>query len=206
MVVQTIKNGISHAWPSLIIISITLIAVRIGYHHRHRDRFVFYREFWSLLAVLYLILFYDLVTNVEFNASSGFNIIPFNEILRYEIGTKMFYYNVIGNIGLFIPFGFIIAKYIKPKKVWTNFSIGLLVSSTIELVQLYIGRSFDIDDILLNVLGCIIGYLIYLFIKLIHRKLPKFMKSNWFNNSVCIIILICIVIYVLKIMGVSLVI
>ena len=34
----------------------------------------------------------------ELNGSSGMNLVPFSEILRYEFGTKMFNYNVLGNI------------------------------------------------------------------------------------------------------------
>ena len=37
----------------------------------------------------------------------------------------------------------------------------LFASLSIELTQLFIGRVFDVDDILLNVLGGIIGYLFY---------------------------------------------
>ena len=50
------------------------------------------------------------------NASSGINLIPFREITRYTIGSKLFFYNVIGNIALFIPFGYFVSDKIKAKK------------------------------------------------------------------------------------------
>lgn len=187
---QIINTSMSSLWPSLVIVCVALICVRIGYLRTHRDHFHLYREFWLLIGIIYLLLLYQLVTNVDFNSSQGgFNIIPFKEITRYELSSTQFYINVVGNILLFIPFGYIVAAYIKPKKIWTNMIIAIIVSSTIELVQLKIGRSFDVDDILLNTLGCIIGFLIFVAWQAIERHLPAFLKSDWFRNIICIIIL-----------------
>ena len=60
--------------------------------------------------------------------------------------------------------------------------ISLLTSLTVELVQLKIGRSFDIDDILLNVVGSIIGFLLYIGLTAIKKHLPRFFQSDTFYN------------------------
>jgi len=202
MVYDILKSSILNIWPSVVIITITLIAVRVAYLKNHRDSFKFHEEFWTLLSIVYMLLLYQMVTRVDINVSSGINIMPFKEILRYDLNSDLFYYNVLGNIALFMPFGYIIASYVKPKKIWTNMLVAIVVSSTIEIVQLNIGRSFDIDDIILNTLGCIFGFLLYIAFKAITKHLPNFLKSDWFNNLICIIISACIVLYVLNIMGI----
>lgn len=203
MAYNFLKNSFLHIWPSLFIISVTLISVRIAYNLKNHDRTKFHEDFWHLISIIYMIMLYELVTRADVNYISGVNIVPFTEILRYSFHSKLFYFNVLGNIALFIPFGYIIASYIKPKKVWTNFFVGIIVSLTIELVQLKIGRSFDIDDIILNTLGCVIGFLIYIAVNAISNHLPRFLKSDWLKNLICIIITICVCLYILNVMGIS---
>ena len=60
------------------------------------------------------------------NSNSGFNIIPFQEIFRYEVGSKLFIFNVFGNIMAFVLFGLIISAYIRPKTVVPPLIILLL--------------------------------------------------------------------------------
>ena len=71
----------------------------------------------------------------------------------------------------------------------------MLVSLTIECVQLNIGRTFDIDDIILNTLGGLFGYLLYRVIEKVKGKLPAFFKTDGFINFFVILILIIIIIY-----------
>ena len=99
-----------------------------------------------LLKDIMILLYYLLLSTEE--ASSGFNIMPFTEITRYKIGSKSFFYNVIGNIVLFIPFGYIISDYLKSKKIGCIFVLSAIVSLTAEVIQYNIGRAFDVDDIL----------------------------------------------------------
>ena len=73
--------------------------------------------------------------------------------------------------------------------------IGLLISGLTEGMQYYIGRGFNIDIVILNLLGCFIGYLIYVAFSAIKGKLPKFMKSDAFLNILVILIIILIVLF-----------
>ena len=57
----------------------------------------------------------------------------------------------------FIPFGMFL-KYYFNIKVFTLIIITILYSFMIETIQILIHRVFDIDDILLNLIGSIIGY------------------------------------------------
>ena len=139
----------------------------------------------SLISLIaYFWLLFEILTMTELNGSGGMNLTPFSEILRYEIGTKMFNYNVLGNIIIFLPFGYLIGQYVNPKNIVPVIITTLLTSGVVEFVQLKIGRSFDIDDIILNVVGGIIGYLLYIGLTAINRHLPDFLKSDLVYNIV----------------------
>lgn len=202
MILNTIKDVLSDNWPILVIFLVTMITIRFFYLRSHRERLCFYKEFLTVLGYIYIFLLFQLLTRVELNSGGGYNLVPFTEILRYEFGSKLFVYNVLGNIAIFVPFGFIVAEYIKPKTIMPPLFISLIVSSTVEFVQLNIGRSFDIDDILLNILGCIVGYLLYVGLTAIKNHLPKIFQRDGIYNLFCLVLIVLIVIYILRAMGV----
>lgn len=199
---QTVQNAISSTWPMLVIFVVILSTIRLTYLSIHKEKFIFYKEFLNLIFIIYVLLLYQLLTNVETNTSGGYNIIPFTEITRYEVGSKLFMYNVIGNIVIFIPFGYFVSGYIKASKVSHILAVSVISSLTVEVVQLQIGRSFDIDDIILNVCGAIIGFLLYIGLCAIKKHLPKFLQRDFVYNIICIVLTILIVLYFLKIMGI----
>ena len=161
MVKSTFFDIIDTAWPTLVIFLIVIIMLRIMYLKQNKKKFVFHEELILLLFVTYILLLFELVTirDVEFG---GVNWMPFREILRYDFGTDLFYRQVIGNIILFIPFGYFATYYSKLTKIRHIFFVTFITSTTIEVVQRFIGRSFDVDDIILNVVGGIIGFLLFI--------------------------------------------
>jgi len=84
-----------------------------------------------------------------------------------------------GNFCMLIPLGIYAPLYFKGmKKIRNFFILALLVSAGIEFLQFSIGallqynyRSVDVDDIILNVSGSLIGYIIYLIIKPLYYKI-----------------------------------
>ncbi|MDE5584409.1 MAG: VanZ family protein, partial [Ruminococcus sp.] len=72
-----------------------------------------------------------------------------------------FLLNFLGNIFLFIPWGFLIPIYFKSLRTFRKFiKITLISVLLIESVQLFtMLGSFDIEDILLNSVGAYIGFL-----------------------------------------------
>ena len=76
----------------------------------------------------------------------------------------------------------------------------LLASISIECTQLAIGRVFDVDDIILNVIGGVIGYFIYVILDKIYSLLPKVFKKDWFLNLLAIILVVVIAFLVVAIM------
>lgn len=187
---------ITEIWPMMVVFMVVYTLLRFFYLKNHRNSFSFYKEFLTLISIMYIWLLFEILTMTELNTASGINLVPFSEIMRYKIGTKMFNYSVIGNIVIFIPFGYLVDSYVKPKNIMPVLLMTLITSITIEIVQLNIGRSFDIDDIILNVLGGLLGYLIHVGLKAIQRKLPDMFSRDWFYNLICIIIIALILIYV----------
>ena len=114
-------------------------------------------------------------------------------MLRYRFGSRLFIKNVLGNLILFLPYGFFASYTLKPEKGKLIVFLTLLASLTIECVQMMIGRVFDVDDILLNTLGGYIGYLCYHYGHKFSTKLPSFCKSEWFLNILSVIILLCVI-------------
>ena len=91
---------------------------------------------------------------------------------------------------MFLPFGFFISYYIDPDTIKPILLLSLIASIAIEVVQLLIGRVFDIDDILLNLVGGAIGYSIYNVMRKIGERFPKVFHSEILLNIVSIIALV----------------
>ncbi|KAA0542759.1 VanZ family protein [Bacillus sp. BGMRC 2118] len=115
------------------------------------------------------------------------NFIPFKTIITYMFLTKDLSLNIrienlVGNIIGFTPLGLLlplISKKMFRLKVITLTTF--LLSFTYEVIQLftYLG-TFDIDDLILNTLGGVLGYLL---IKLIYVTLFVRKKSNKYNEA-----------------------
>ncbi len=77
--------------------------------------------------------------------------------------------NLVGNVLMFSPIGFVIPLLSKKfSKLWSVIILGFLLSLAIEFSQnLFVNRVFDVDDLFLNTLGTLIGYLFYF---LLNRK------------------------------------
>ena len=202
MVSNLIHKVFNNIWPMLVVFIVAIALLRFFYLQTHREKFCFHKEFTYLISIIYIWLLFEILTMTELNGTSGMNLVPFSEILRYEFGTKMFNYNVFGNMIIFIPFGYLIGEYVNPKKVWPVIITTLLTSGVVEFVQLRIGRSFDIDDIILNVVGGIIGYLLYIGLSAINKRLPEFLKSDLIYNIICIILVLLFGIYIFGYWGV----
>ncbi len=188
---NSIKEILLDIWPSLIICFIIITSLRITYLIKYKVKFIFYKEILMLGFIMYVITLFEVVTFQDVSWSSS-NFILFKEMLRYEFGTKLFFKNVVGNMIMFIPFGFFTSYFLKLKKLYSVFILTLLTSITIETTQLLIGRVFDIDDIFLNIIGGLIGYFIF---KIIYKI--KFLKKESIYNIIISVILILIVLYLL---------
>ncbi len=181
-------------WPMVLFITIIISTLRIAYLIKNKKRFSIYKEILSLIFIIYILCLFQVVTFQDVNYGAS-NYTPFKEIFRYSFGSSQFLKNVMGNILLFIPFGFFVSYYLKTKKIFVTIFLTSIISFSIEVIQHYIGRVFDIDDIILNVIGGITGYLIYLFFEKIKNRLPKIFKNDSFLDFIIVVIIIVIIIY-----------
>lgn len=179
----TLLQVIHMTWPTLLISIVLVATIRIGYLLKHKSEFVFYKEILYLCFMLYILCLFQLVTADDINATGGNNFRLFSEIFRYEFGGRLFFKNIIGNILLFIPYGFFASYYVDIKNPFKALILVTVASVSIELTQLSIGRVFDVDDILLNVIGGMLGYVFYLVLSKIGNKFP------FFNKEICLNIL-----------------
>ena len=112
------------------------------------------------------------------------NIIPFKTILFYLRGLSNSYVsilNILGNLFLFMPLGFFVPQLFKKINKWYYICIiGFCFSLCIEVSQLLLLRGiFDIDDVILNLFGCILGYIL----KEIYFLIPKKILSAQASTS-----------------------
>jgi glycopeptide antibiotics resistance protein len=101
------------------------------------------------------------------------NLIPFETISFYlsgEVHWVIAFYNLAANIGLFIPYGILLRLVTAEKRILTF--LPFLPITIIEISQHLTRRgSLDIDDLILNVSGFYIGYVLFpLFRKIINIK------------------------------------
>ena len=98
---------------------------------------------------------------------------PFREIFRAVRGPWVMFL-VVANVGIFSPVGFFTALLWRRPRWWRSLLAGFCASFTIELIQFFIGRSTDIDDLILNTAGALAGFWVFC---LLRAVFPKFTEK-----------------------------
>ncbi len=179
---------LKYTWPTIVMAVIIAVLLRLTDLIINRKKLVLHEELLKLFFIIYILCLFYVVTFQDVSWSSH-NFIPFREIFRYDIGSGIFYRNVFGNLLLFIPYGIFIARYLKLKEPIVLVVLAFITSLSIEVIQFLIGRVFDVDDIILNVVGCLLGYSVYVIFEKFGSKLPKFLKKNIIWDILSILVL-----------------
>ena len=187
---RTIGNVFEFSLPMIIISVVVAITLRVADIVKNKKEFCFYKELIALSFIIYILCLFQVVTFQDNNNYSSNNLIPFREMFRYDLGSRLFLKNVLGNIIMFLPYGFFSSYFLSEKKLLPIFILTVVTSLTIESTQLMIGRVFDIDDILLNIVGGVLGHYLYILILKIGDMCPKVFQREWFLNLVSIILLL----------------
>ena len=100
------------------------------------------------------------------------NLVPLVHLLDYA-NVRDIVWNVAGNAAMFVPTGIVLPiVYRRLNNFWKVVGAGALISLCIELLQLpFPTRASDIDDIILNTLGVVIGYAVYALVRAIVRRI-----------------------------------
>ncbi|MFZ7132304.1 MAG: VanZ family protein [Eubacteriales bacterium] len=106
------------------------------------------------------------------------NIIPFKTIFQYLSGTlftRAVIVNIFGNMTAFLPMGLLLPIVFKRCRNFVMCMTGVLISSIfIEVLQYITGvGASDIDDVILNAAGGIIGFFIFIFGRIILNKIGR---------------------------------
>lgn len=121
-----------------------------------------------ILFISWRLFFFAYSGNIRREMSQiSYNLTPFKTIVNYvknwdHISFTVWIYNLGGNIAAFIPLGFLLAAAFKKAGACRIFFSAFILICSAEMVQLISRRGvFDVDDIILNSLGSILGYFIY---------------------------------------------
>lgn len=131
------------------------------------------------ILVVMSITIFPIIINTQrtIDVSATINLVPFKETINSFnslldsfstlFAIKLFLVNVLGNILLFTPLGFLL-PIINPNinNIKPIFKVSLIATISIELIQFITSlsggfRVTDIDDIILNILGGLFGFLIF---------------------------------------------
>ncbi len=116
--------------------------------------------------VVYLTCFGERMANAS-DGSPRYNLKPFKEILRFWnnrhiVGNRSMFLNIFGNVLLFVPLGAFLCAVPKKTNIFICFLISALFSLFIETLQFCFNLgSFDVDDLILNTAGGLLGYILY---------------------------------------------
>lgn len=129
-----------------------------------------------LVFLIYFMFFAEGLGRGIVSSEYKYNLIPFKEISRFIkywkiLGVGAVAANLLGNVVAFVPFGMFLPGLINNR--YSYFGMAVLsfdMSLLIELLQLAskVG-SFDVDDLILNTVGGLIGYCIFRYL-FKHRK------------------------------------
>ncbi len=127
--------------------------------------------FSMYICLLFYLLFFSETYGRTMDSGYRYNLELFKEIRRFwnnrdSLGVSTVITNLVGNIIAFAPFGFFLPMFLRVgKNIFGCVGLSALFSLAVETVQLFskVG-AFDVDDILLNAIGGLVGWLCYFLI------------------------------------------
>ncbi|MEN2768388.1 VanZ family protein [Ornithinibacillus xuwenensis] len=168
-----------------ILISIACyVWIRLIYYRKKPFKIYKLRELAFIILIayveslLYLTIFPS--TNMVSQSLASINVVPFDTInlyLNFTGDKSLSFINLLGNVIVFVPIGIFPFLFWKRVSFIQIIVLGLGSTFFIEMMQLIlsingiISRSFDVDDLILNTLGVIIGYFFGLLVKGIYYQL-----------------------------------
>ncbi|MCI9075903.1 MAG: VanZ family protein [Dorea sp.] len=160
---------------AIIFIPIFIVLVMIRIIKCFRSHINIEKELIIFSFLYYIYKVFDLTVFPIFWFVNRKELPSYGQLLYFEKAPLLLFsnfnyytlYNVIGNMLLFLPMGFYMGIFIKEYNMKKNIRIIFLMSLAIECTQLimsffYFGnRIFDVNDLLFNTIGGVIGYLLY---------------------------------------------
>ena len=131
---------------------------------------------WCMLVGYLFLTMSATILFREVSENMRYSFIPF---LSYTQLYNKLLAELILNVAMFVPIGYLLGLAKKRMTFVKILKIGCFISLTIEILQLFSRRGvFNIDDVIHNTLGCVIGFGIF---KLAYALRTAYIK-NWFNS------------------------
>ena len=129
-----------------------------------------------VIFIVYFPLFSDWYVRTGEMREYHYNLVLFKEIKRFwqyreQVGFFAMFTNLFGNVIIFIPFGFFLPMGSRQRSFIATAYYSFVLSLCVEVFQLItkVG-SFDVDDLLLNTIGGICGYILFAICAAIRRR------------------------------------
>lgn len=125
--------------------------------------------------IIYFLIFSDWYGRTDMQ-EYRYNLVLFREIKRFweyrdQVGWFAMFTNLFGNVLIFVPFGFFMPMASKYRSFFSTLFYSFGLTLCVETFQLItkVG-SFDVDDLLLNTIGGVVGYIIFVICAAIRRR------------------------------------
>lgn len=144
-----------------------------------------------IIFIYYAIFIFNIMIFARYEIYYRINLIPFKTIKEIiTFGTQYsIVVNILGNLLVFMPLSYFLIELFKIKGYFKNIIISIMSLLILELVQYIFNLGvFDIDDIILPVIGISIFYFIYNKIKVSNKKIIYMISV-----PIILIVLICFI-------------
>ena len=172
------------------VVSLPLVLVYIFVCDRERAK---RRWGWMVLLKLYLNAMYIVigVPGVQYICwDPTLNLIPFQDFSARNME------GMVLNAIMFAPLGFLLPAYFERYRHWgRTLAAGFLTSLTVELIQLFTFRATDVDDLIMNTLGTLVGFLLA---KLVLRRRTAVYrgKKDWLELVIVNGIVLLVIVFI----------
>lgn len=129
-----------------------------------------------IIFIIYFLIFSDWYGRTGEMQEYHYNLVLFKEIKRFwnyrnQVGLFAMFTNLFGNVIIFVPFGFFLPMASKYRSFFATVFYSFGLSLCVETFQLItrVG-SFDVDDLLLNTIGGLVGYIVFVICASIRRR------------------------------------
>lgn len=143
-----------------------------------------------IAAFMYIMFFSEDMGRTYTSRTYRYNLVLFKEIKRFlnnyqQLGVMTVFLNVAGNAIAFMPFGFCIPLLTQHRrKFFTVLPASFALSLTIETIQLIFKIGcFDVDDLFLNTIGGVLGYIVFLAYNKWFGKYRVYRRNKKRNNK-----------------------
>lgn len=147
-----------------ILVSFWLYGIKKGLQVSALIFFVVFGIFMICVTIIYRRQYHE----------SHINLMPFWSYFAIMSGKNELIKQIIMNVLAFMPIGMSLAVCINKTTWWKVVLIGSMISTSVELLQYHYKRGLcEIDDVMHNSIGCLIGYGIISLVRIGYKRFCK---------------------------------